>query len=99
METFEKAAENLGALNEDQPAELTKEMLIGFFTDIIGREEVLSELRAETKEAFECFASSHGIGTKPLKEGYKFFKAMSKDRREAETVELLRDSIVDVLLK
>lgn len=98
MEEFNKAAENLASLNEHQPVALTKDLLTDFFTDVMAREEELAAMRAENKEAFVSFASSYGIDTKPLKEGYKFFKLLNKDGDEAQTLEFMRDKIIDIFL-
>lgn len=77
---------------------MTKSDLELFFAGVLEREGSITEIRAEIKEAFAAFATSHEVALPALKEGFRYHKKALKDASEAQTVEFERDKLVDILI-
>ena len=76
-----------------------KEKIIGLFSEIADREEEIKSLREEIKESIESFCEEHDdYEKKAIKDAYKFFKNLSKDKTTAVDTEFQRDKIVDLLI-
>jgi hypothetical protein len=77
---------------------MQRDDLIYLFTDIEDRQKYIGELRAEIKETFQTFADANDTPVKALKDGFKFYVAMNKDKADASLCELTRDKIIDALM-
>lgn len=77
---------------------MTREELELFYSGIIEREDNLSELRADIKDAFAAFADNQGVDLSALRDGFRFHKKALKDAESARAAEFERDKLVELLI-
>lgn len=76
-----------------------KEEILTLFENLADREQTIKELRAEIKESIEDFCEEYNdFEPKAVKEAYKVFKNLSKDKSATTDQEFQRDKIVEILI-
>lgn len=76
-----------------------REKILGLFQEMVTREEEIKELRDENKLAIESFCEENdSFEPKAIKETYKFFKNLAKDKSATTDLEFQRDKIVEILI-
>lgn len=77
-----------------------KAEILSLFERLADREEEIKELREENKDAIDTFCNQHeGFEPKAIKEAYKLFKSLSKDKSAATDFEYQRDKLVEILIR
>lgn len=80
--------------NEDAQA-----AILQLFEQVVEREGEIKDLRIEIKDAFENFCEEHEqFQPKTMKEGYRFFKKLAKDKSSCVDEEFQRDKVVEILI-
>lgn len=73
--------------------------ILNLFEQIANREEEIRETRQEIKDAIEQFCEEFDqFEPKVIKDGYRFFKKLAKDKSTATDEEFQRDKIVELLI-
>lgn len=75
------------------------EGILSLFERLVERDEEIKDLRLEMKDAIEQFCEEHDqFEPKAIKEGYRFFKKLGKDKSSTVDAEFQRDKIVELLI-
>lgn len=73
--------------------------IMELFEQLLGREEEIKELREEMKDAISQFCEQYDqFEVKQIKEGFRFFKKLAKDKSSTMDMEFQRDKIVELLI-
>jgi spore coat polysaccharide biosynthesis predicted glycosyltransferase SpsG len=78
-----------------------KRKLLGLFDQLQTDEEQIREVRQEMKDAIALFCEENEkkeFEPKAVKDAYKFFKKITKDKSETMDLEYQRDKIVELLV-
>lgn len=77
-----------------------KELLFGLYGELLTRDQEIKELREEKNAAILLFCEEHTeFELKSVKNEYKFFKQLVKDKSATIDAECQREKIVEMLLK
>lgn len=72
--------------------------VLGLFEQIANREEEIRDIRSEIKDAIEQFCEEFdNYEPKVIREAYRFFKKLAKDKSEAMDVEIQREKLIELL--
>ena len=73
--------------------------LLGLFEQIANREQEISDIRQEIKDAIEQFVEEFDTyEAKVIRDGYRFFKKLAKDKSSTVDAEVQREKIIDLLM-
>lgn len=73
--------------------------ILGLFEQLANREEEMRDIRAEMKDAIDQFCEEFdNFEPKVVREAYRFFKKLAKDKSEAMDVEIQREKLIELLV-
>jgi hypothetical protein len=76
-----------------------KTKIMNLFEQIANREGEIKDIREEIKDSITLFCEEHEeFEVKSIKNAYKFFKALAKDKSATMDEEYQRDKIVELLV-
>ena len=76
-----------------------KQKMMTLFEEIAIKENDISEVKTEIKESIDLFCNNNQeFRPKNIKEGYRFFKKLCKDKTVTVDNEFQRDKIIDILI-
>jgi hypothetical protein len=73
--------------------------ILQLFERLSERDEEIKDLREEMKDAISMFCEEfEQFEPKAIKDGYRFFKKLAKDKSSTVDAEFQRDKIVELLI-
>lgn len=76
-----------------------KKEILGLFEELQKREEEIKEIRQEIKDAIETFCErSNKFEPKAIKESFKIYKSITKDKSKTVDLEYQKDQIFEYLI-
>ena len=74
-------------------------IIFNLFEDLANLDEEIKEMRADIKERVEAFCENNDeFEPKAIKEAYRFFKKLTKDKSSTVDEEFQRDKLVELLI-
>jgi arginine deiminase len=76
-----------------------KKEILGLFDELQSRENEIKELRQEIKDAIELFCEKNDkFEPKAIKDSFKLYKSISKDKSKTVDLEFQKDQIFEYLI-